>query len=690
MMLLSILDKPPVRRLRVYALDPSLAQKLQTAPLQEIVLPIRWEQNPKTGRLDVGPIGEYIEVVDVDPASGVVYPPVDLDDPNLLAQDGLPPSEGYPQFHQQMVYAVAMATIERFEQALGRVALWAPRQVTPRDNPEGQWKHEFVRRLRMYPHALRDQNAYYSPDKKAILFGYFPVRTNDARNTPGTTVFACLSHDVIAHEVTHALLDGVHPRFNEQSNPDVPAFHEAFADIVALFQRFSYTDVVRDEIARTRGRLENENMLAKLAQQFGSATGRGSALRDALGMEVDGKWQRRPPDTTILEKTMEPHERGAILVAAVFGAFLLVYGRRTEDLYRIATQGSGVLPEGEIHPDMARRLAEEAAACAGNILRMCIRAIDYCPPVNITFGEYLRAVMTADINIDPEDELRYRVAFVESFRQWGIYPRGTRSMSVEALTWPTGAEVIAESAQQLKLRHGKTARISTKKAVAAALKQSQEDIKVFFDQAQVVNGSRAQSMRWDLDSDRLEIWKHMQENRRAVWGWLHRSRGRKYCKAFGLVIGKDAPATVYRKKTGEPTVEVHSVRTALRRDAHGSIVTDLVVEITQRRRGYFKKEDQEKADKRSTPFSAKEKGDFKYRAGCTIIIDTKQNVFRHIIRTPGPIDDDIELERIRQFPTGDAGPSANAFAGMRAVSLRERAYRGLNEPFALLHRHSGE
>jgi len=237
--MLSTLDKPPVRRLRVYALDPSLAQRLQTAPLQEIVLPIRWEQNPKTGRLDVGPIGEYIEVVDVDPASGVVYPPVDLDDPNLLAQDGLPPSEGNPQFHQQMVYAVAMATIERFEQALGRVALWAPRQVTPRDNPEGQWKHEFVRRLRIYPHALRDQNAYYSPDKKAILFGYFPVRTNDARNTPGTTVFACLSHDVIAHEVTHALLDGVHPRFNEQSNPDVPAFHEAFADIVALFQRFS-------------------------------------------------------------------------------------------------------------------------------------------------------------------------------------------------------------------------------------------------------------------------------------------------------------------------------------------------------------------------------------------------------------------------------------------------------------------
>src|SRR6516162_6054584 len=62
-------------------------RSVSVLPLQEIVLPIRWEQNPKTGRLDVGPIGEYIEVVDVDPASGVVYPPVDLDDPNLLAQE---------------------------------------------------------------------------------------------------------------------------------------------------------------------------------------------------------------------------------------------------------------------------------------------------------------------------------------------------------------------------------------------------------------------------------------------------------------------------------------------------------------------------------------------------------------------------------------------------------------------------
>ena len=32
-----------------------------------------------------------------------------------------------------------------------------------------------MRRLRIYAHALRERNAYYSPDKKALLFGYFPA-----------------------------------------------------------------------------------------------------------------------------------------------------------------------------------------------------------------------------------------------------------------------------------------------------------------------------------------------------------------------------------------------------------------------------------------------------------------------------------------------------------------------------------
>jgi hypothetical protein len=355
-----MIDPPVSRRLRVLAFDPSLATRLETATVNQLTLSIPWE------KLEPGPVGEYVEVVDYDPASGVFYRPVDLDDPHLLAQDGVAPSESNPQFHQQMAYAVAMTTIRQFERALGRVAFWGDREVRPK---RGQCRDQFVRRLRIYPHALRDRNAYYSPAKKALLFGYFPITAKDRDNTPGTLVFTALSHDIIAHEVTHALLDGVHPRFNEPSNPDVHAFHEAFADLVALFQHFSYPAVLESQIQRTRGSLHTENLLSQLAQQFGLATGRGTALRDALGSRDEtGAWRPTRPDPHALDRVYGAHDRGAVLVAAVFRAFLAIYRSRSADLFRIATQGTGTLPEGDIHPDLTRRLSIEAAKCADRVL----------------------------------------------------------------------------------------------------------------------------------------------------------------------------------------------------------------------------------------------------------------------------------------------------------------------------------
>ena len=176
---------PYERRVRVYAFDPSLGLDLETAVFNETTMRIPWEES-----LEPGPVGEYLEVVDIDPATGCGYRPVDLNEPYLLAQDGLAPSEGNPQFHQQMVYAVSMKTIKTFERALGRVALWPPRLI----RRDGKFKQQFVRRLRIYPHALRAANAYYSPERKALLFGYFPAsRLNPGRNLPGGMVFTCLS-----------------------------------------------------------------------------------------------------------------------------------------------------------------------------------------------------------------------------------------------------------------------------------------------------------------------------------------------------------------------------------------------------------------------------------------------------------------------------------------------------------------
>ena len=76
------IERPAYRRLRGYAFDPSLSVQLETMGVNEIVFRVDWEEITK------GPVGEYLEVVDYDPASGCFYEPVDLNDPLALAQDG--------------------------------------------------------------------------------------------------------------------------------------------------------------------------------------------------------------------------------------------------------------------------------------------------------------------------------------------------------------------------------------------------------------------------------------------------------------------------------------------------------------------------------------------------------------------------------------------------------------------------
>ena len=122
-------NKPPFRQLRGYAFDPVSSLSMETAEINQIIYKVPWEEN-----LLPGPEGEYIKVIDRDPASDAVYHPVNLNEPALLAADGLSPSETNPQFHQQMVYAVTMSTIKNFEKALGRKAMWSPVEKFDKSN----------------------------------------------------------------------------------------------------------------------------------------------------------------------------------------------------------------------------------------------------------------------------------------------------------------------------------------------------------------------------------------------------------------------------------------------------------------------------------------------------------------------------------------------------------------------------
>lgn len=407
---------PPQRRpLKVYAFDPMIARRQGGRITIDI---------PNETDLLPGPKGKRISVIDYDGANDVFYSPIDLDHSSILMQNGLDPTESDPRFHQQMVYAVAMKVLENFDIALGRKIKFRPRPGQPE--------------LRLFPHAFHGENAFYDPSMKAILFGYFRAdETNPGPNLPGQYVFTCLSQDIIVHEMTHAIVDRLRYHFREPSNRDVAAFHEGFADIVAIFQHFTFPDILRAHIRETRGDLRSPNNLIMLASEFGYATGSGQALRSALDPPKKGEKDQKggTADPSLYKTVLEPHERGSILVAAVFDAFFKTYQSRIADLIRIATGGTGKLPEGDLHPDLVNRIAAEASRTAQSVLNMCIRAFEYLPPIDITFGDYLRALVTADFELSPADESGLRANMIEAFRARGIYPENVSSLAEDSLLW---------------------------------------------------------------------------------------------------------------------------------------------------------------------------------------------------------------------------------------------------------------
>jgi hypothetical protein len=142
-----------------------------------------------------------------------------------------------------------------------------------------------------------------------------------------------------------------------------------------------------------------------------------------------------PDPKKMKDPNLEPHERGAILVAAIFDAYFTVYLRQTSDLFRLFRAGGGNTESRELSGPMANLLAKAASKTANILFKICVRAIDYCPVVDITFGDYLRALITADRDNHPSDPLGVRDALMQSFRLRGILPEDAQYFSEESLSW---------------------------------------------------------------------------------------------------------------------------------------------------------------------------------------------------------------------------------------------------------------
>lgn len=364
-----------------------------------------------------GPTGYRIKVVDFDATTNVCYQPRKYEfTPAGIVKDPFAPSAKHslkqrrdheqrllqdPTFHAQNAYAIAMRTLSRFEFALGRRVAW------------GFGGHQ----LHIVPHAFAEANAYYSEEDRALMFGYFVGKS-------GKRVFTCLSHDIVAHETTHAILDGLRTNYTNPSGPDQAGFHEGFADIVALLSVFSLKPVIDralsmgDAVIRKEGmRLVkasqvttdalSQTILFGIGKEFGQQLEglRANALRRSVGLK---------PSTRYLNshEFEEPHDRGEVLAGAILRSFLELWAARIKQL---GTFGKGLYN--------LLAVVEEGAKVADHLLTIAIRALDYAPSVDLEFSDYLVALLTVDAEVAPDDSrFSYRDVILKTFRAYGIKP----------------------------------------------------------------------------------------------------------------------------------------------------------------------------------------------------------------------------------------------------------------------------
>ena len=391
-------------RVPVIVKDPVVTQDYVITPTEEIVV-----------EADVflhGPVSPRVAVLDFVPGVGTLAPPARYRPPTRGSKHGTytvthPVAVGRavdPEAAAVSVFGAVHKTMTMFEEsdALGRTVDWA--FAAPQ--------------LLVVPRAGELANAYYERESHSLQF--FSFLPEDATSeTP--RIFTSHSQDIVAHETSHALLDGIAPDLYSAISPESLAIHEAVADLGALLVSLRCRELTRHVLATTGGRIENSNVFSGLAEQFGQALGKHYLrnLNNTIGMRDAGS---------------EPHALSTVLSGVFYGLLMWAY----EDLRRQYRRTSTPDPR-VVAPAEAAYVAERALAGSGTrglgddlepdaralfvaaerVKRTLLRGLDYLPPGDVGFADLARAVLASDEASHP-DSIRPRDWLEAEFVRRGV------------------------------------------------------------------------------------------------------------------------------------------------------------------------------------------------------------------------------------------------------------------------------
>lgn len=327
-----------------------------------------------------GPVTRRLAIIDFDPTKGSVLAGARFQPPNGKRKYGryaIADMLGHQNrdFQQVSVFTTVLLMMHLFEEpdVLGRKLRWAF---------EGE-------QLLVVPRAGRMANAFYHRGSRSLQFFAF-----EALAPGGTTkeVCTCLSPDIIAHEATHAILDGIAPDLFDATSPQALALHEAIADLGAVMFAVRTAELRQQTLARTKGDLSQPGAFNAVAEVFGAATkGSDRPLRD-----LSNQASLRPGAAQKVDRR-SPHDLSTVLSGALYALLVEAHAREKREL------------ADAIEPPPADRDAALFSA-SGKALyrtgerlkRMAFRALDFLPPGEISFADYGRAIIAADLAHNPD------------------------------------------------------------------------------------------------------------------------------------------------------------------------------------------------------------------------------------------------------------------------------------------------
>lgn len=250
------------------------------------------------------------------------------------------------------------------------------------------------RLLRVVPAAGADMNAYY--DRKSLRFFY--------HNHRGRNFYFSDSSDIITHELGHAFLDAMRPDFWSVQALEIWSFHEAFSDIVAVFNFLSHEESIDKVLEETGGEIGSSNYASRLAEEVGvlirEVTGDKSYLKNALRDPAVERFLYVPPSTLPKDArndrlAAECHSFGRVFSAAWYEAFVRTYN------YEVS---SG--------KNEKEALKEARDLCMSVLLSAAVAS----PRVS----NYYEAVAKCMISIASNRNARLSTIFKDVFSTWGI------------------------------------------------------------------------------------------------------------------------------------------------------------------------------------------------------------------------------------------------------------------------------